>query len=413
MDTDTRERTEAATIAAPPTGQALVQRSAQAVSAALEAPAAEKEAVARFLAMSPDDPALLAVVALGKAYGLSPFLGELFVIDQQVKSRNAEGVLEKRWVKKPGAGRDGFLSVAQKSGVFRGLQADVVCANDTFEVDWTAPDPMDRPRVIHRHAPMKPGAAPGEARKYRGPIIGAWAIARRADQVPFFYFAPLLEHGKTWSNDRGESGWSGAWSYTSAMIVKAAGSYVLRMQFSITGIVPMDELKYDPALAEAGQLDISQVVDAEEAIPADIPEQLRARLANAIERSNELDPSLWPAAKVEMVLGGRKPSELERIAADIEKTNDAMVRRAAKAATMAKGESPEEVVDAEVVGQEETAPDQVSADELRSRLADAEARASAAQSEGEREAVEVEVEQIRTELEQLGEQDGSQGAMEV
>lgn len=257
QETQAAERVSGAVVADPAPASLPAVRRPDSIGAALVGSKRERETVAAFLNMNADDPALFGVMAIAKAYNLSPFLGELFVIDQKVKFRDATGKKVEKYVKKPGAGRDGFLSVAHKSGVHRGLQSDVVCALDSFDVRWDVyPNgqpipPEDRPFIAHRHAPLRPGGSVADARRYRGAIIGAWAKVSRSDQLPFFFFAPLSEHGKTWTSEDGKrSGWSGAWTYTSAMIVKAASSYALRIAYSITGVVPTDELRGNDPIFE-------------------------------------------------------------------------------------------------------------------------------------------------------------------
>ena len=56
----------------------------------------------------------------------------------------------------------------------------------------------------------------------------------RNGRLPVYYFAPWQEHMR----DPDKS----AWSYKSAMILKAAQSMALRLGYSITGLVPADEL---------------------------------------------------------------------------------------------------------------------------------------------------------------------------
>jgi hypothetical protein len=322
METEQAEGVAAGVVAPAPTGGALVRpTAAQSLQSATHHSTEELEAVARFLSVEASDPALLGLLALSKAYNLSPFLGEIILIDAQIKVRNADGKQEKKWIKRPAVGRDGFLSVAQKSGVHRGLQADVVCANDSFDVDWDVAAEV-APRVRHRHAPMGTGED-ADPRRYRGPIIGAWAKVTRTDQLPFFYFAPLREHGKTWTSDDGRAGWSGAWTYTSAMIVKAAASYALRIAYSVTGVVPLDELRLDPTaggmLLDAGPApELSEPEDAVSELEGISPE-LRKRLAELVAAINVLDPSApWTVSRIEMMWGGRSEAELEKVAEMLE-----------------------------------------------------------------------------------------------
>lgn len=310
-------------------------------------PRSQRAAVASFLDMRMDDPALPAVLAVQEATGLSVFNGELFAIEEKVPSRDAQGVVGEKWVRRPAAGRDGFLAVAERSGVFGGIVGDVVCANDLFDVDWSADSLKGGPPwVKHRHAPVQGGLASAEqSRAYRGPIIGAWAKGWRSDRAqPFFYFAPLNQHGRVFGTaEQGELSWLGAWEYTNAMILKCAMSYVLRILFVITGVLPADELKNDPTIAretltvsEAAErvrqtVNVAQVLAIPDAIPAG---PLHGRLLAAVEAANRLHPNAWTAAKVDMTMRGRPEEELATLAAEIEAGNERRVSAATSRAVM-------------------------------------------------------------------------------
>jgi hypothetical protein len=327
-------------------------------------PVRERRAVAAFLGMEVNDPALIAVMAVQESTGLSVFNGELFAIEQQVPSRDGEGVVSEKWVRRPAAGRDGFLRVAERSGVFGGIVGDVVCANDAFDVDWSMVNAAGGPPVVrHRHAPVANVATAREAREYRGPIIGAWAKGWRTDrQQPFFYFAPLKQHGRVWgSPSEGELSWLGAWEYTNAMILKCAMSYVLRILFVITGVLPADELKNDPSIArdilapggdtradrltDAAEqvrqaVDVSQVLDIPETIPPETDPKVRAKLLDALDAVTSIDPALWTSAKCSMVFAGRSSAELDAIADDIMVTVAARSATAEREAVMPSQERP-------------------------------------------------------------------------
>lgn len=311
--------------------------------------------IALFLNVSPTDPVLMPYLVTCATYGLSPIMGEIWLIPQRVKVRDGDAEsMQNRY--KPAVGRDGFLSIARRDARYRGLKGAVVCEHDSFEVDYDGSP--GEPRVLHRFA-SKPtifeedGQSP---ENYRGRILGAWAKCMVEGQDPVFYFASLREHGKLeqaweWGDkpgekilhwldeggkltlDRGVTGrpkmrWAGAWEYVSAMILKAAQSYVLRIGFGITGLAPADEMRMnDDALAL--QLD-SQPQGGRAMIGSgefdwsalDAPEELRERLRSAIDAANELAPMSWSAAKIEMVLLGRPVEELEVRAGEIEHEAD-------------------------------------------------------------------------------------------
>lgn len=349
----------------------------------------QKRPVAAFLGMALDDPALTAVLAVQRSTGLSVFNGELFAIEEKVPSRDAAGVVEEKWVRRPAAGRDGFLAVAERSGVFGGIVGDVVCANDTFEVDWSDSIERGAPFVRHRHAAMVGGGTASEMRAFRGPIIGAWAKGWREDRLqPFFYFAPLKQHGRVFgAPDSGELTWLGAWEYTNAMILKCAMSYVLRILFVITGVLPADEVKNDPTLSREFDIgaaaervkravDVSQVLDIPDAIPVGTPTEVRARLLAALDLATKADPALWPAAKCQMVFAGREPDDLMRIADDIAAGAMAVLATRERKAVMPSQDAPP-ADDLPVDGGQMPESD----DELLQALALARSKAGAAQTE--------------------------------
>jgi hypothetical protein len=86
------------------------KRTARPPDGAVKFPAAERRQVAEFLGLDKDDPVILGLIAVSRQSGLSVFTGELFAIDTLEPSRNAEGVIEERWTKRPAAGRDGLRS---------------------------------------------------------------------------------------------------------------------------------------------------------------------------------------------------------------------------------------------------------------------------------------------------------------
>jgi hypothetical protein len=112
-------------------------------------------------------------------------------------------------------GRDGYLKIAMMDPGYAGLQSFTVKEGDHFEID------VEANRVIHKF-----GAK-------RGPIIGAWAIARHTKRPPVMCFVEFGEY-------RGNSPiWS---KYPSAMIQKVAEVFVLRRQFNISGLVSQEEI---------------------------------------------------------------------------------------------------------------------------------------------------------------------------
>jgi RecT family len=307
-----------------------------------------RAAVARFLNIAESDPVLVPYLAVCATYGLSPIMGEIWLIPVKVKVRDGDATTnENRY--RPAVGRDGFLSIARRDTRFAGLKGAVVCEHDSFEVEYDGT--FDEPKVLHRFA-SKPTIfeADEDPGRYRGRILGAWAKCYVEGQPPQFYFASLREHGQLehsfeWGQGRGERlyhfldaegkrtlentgkplmKWAGAWEYVSAMILKAAQSYVLRIAMGITGLAPADEIKLNDATA-AAQLD-EQPQGGKAYVGAtdfdwgrlEAPEELSERIRVGVEAANELAPLSWAPAKIEMVLMGRPVEELEARAQEIE-----------------------------------------------------------------------------------------------
>jgi hypothetical protein len=186
----------------------------------------QRIALARYLGVAPDNPGLFPMLAVCAAWGLDPFAGQVWLIKQ--KGRSEDGA--ERW--RPSAGRDGYLAIANRQTDFKGVQGDVVRQHDKFDVEWqSTPDGMF-PTVKHSY--VQGLDEEGEV-KVRGEILGAWAILFRDGRLPVYYFAPWTEHRRDPEKT--------AWSYKSAMILKAAQSMVLRLGYSITGLVPYDEMR--------------------------------------------------------------------------------------------------------------------------------------------------------------------------
>lgn len=358
------------------------ERQLRGLELALRAFDAEQRlAVAQFLDIPPESPALMPYLALCAGLNLSPVMGHVWLIPKTIKGRDGE---EERKVYRPAIGRDGLLEKARqtkgKPGGFKGLRSNVVCERDTFEVS----DDGNEVTIMHRFA-SKPtafeaGVAPD---KWRGRVIGAWAKCFIDGEPPVFYYADLREHGRlrhTWAwNDaahkmrplyhdpagngkvtftemsdgirhRPVQEWEGAWSFLSTMILKAAQSYVLRIGLGVTGVVPVDELRSEdeytngPARETGPSIEHPGVIEEFAFDSLGAPEEVVERLTVAVQAANEGQPYSWPPAKCEMVMTGRTLEELVEIAEQIERENEARAQRAAGA-----GETEPAIHDAEVV----------------------------------------------------------------
>jgi len=353
------------------------------ISAALDIPPEHREAISQFLGIEADDPALPAYLAICEQYELSPFLGQIWLIETNEKIRDAEGKETNRKRKRPAAGRDGYLAIAQRTGLLKGVQSDVVFAHDTFEVDWGV-EPEKAPIIRHSYSPTE---------EDRGDILGAWAKAYRKDAYPTFYYARLKEHGKFGTNSgTGEAYWKGAWSYTSGMILKSAQSMALRIAFSITGVTPVDEQR-------EGEEPVAQI-EEEATIPWPEDPALRDRLQRAVDGANWLEPNRYGSAVLQMMLGGKSTDELTMLAIQIEGEN----------ARLAAERDRWQVTDAEVVPEAEEPVEaqtaQARIDELGHAIEDLRSAADEAETGVEREQLLEEVDHVEAERGELVERHG-------
>lgn len=282
----------------------------------------EITAIASFVGVAEDSPAMRPFLGVAAHLGLSPILGEIWLIEGSKWNKETR---EYEKFYRPSVGRDGFLKHAEERPAFKGLRSRAVCANDTFEVE----DDGWETKVLHRMASLQPGQDKGHESRWRGPVVGAWAKLYFSDgRPPLFYFAPAHEHVRTKVKD-GKTELMGAWGYMSAMCEKAAQSYVLRLGFRITGVIPRDELREDdpglgasapPAGAEAPSLADDPMVEITEKVTAldDISDDLRSQLLEALRAINDLSPFSWPPSKVDLRLGARTEDDVRKLLGEVE-----------------------------------------------------------------------------------------------
>lgn len=306
----------------------------------------ERQAMAKFLNIGATDSALVPFLAMAEQLDLSPFHGEIWLIKGRRKDAESGQYVD---FYRPTVGRDGLLKHARTKhkDSYGGLRFGVVCANDTFEVE----DDGYEIKVLHRMASLRPDLVGEHESRWRGKILGAWAKLYFKDgQPPMYYFAPAHEHVKV--EDKVVDGdkkriLAGAWSYTSTMIIKSAVSYVLRIGFGVTGIVPFDELRVDDpqmtgapagddtfaaAQGDAGALDEDpNPKNAAFIAELDLSEDLRGELTIALEQVNEIAPFSWTPAKVRMRLGSDCDEEKGRaVLAEVEGEYKALREREAE-----------------------------------------------------------------------------------
>lgn len=277
----------------------------------------ESATIASFLGLKSEqaERAMPAFLAFCAQWQLDPFAKQVWLME--VRGTNADGSKKLSVV----CGRDGYLAIANRQPDFLGIDGDVVHAQDHFKVSF-----KNGKREIEHTYEQGPGVFDDEHwHKQRGPVIGAWALVNRQGREPQYYFAPLREHGK----DPGTS----AWSYLSAMILKSAMSMALRLSYSVTGAVPVDEMRDGPDLDVAA--DATLVTEDLSEVPWGTDPELADRLQAAVRRANELEPHAYTGVQLEMMLKGQTRDRLVEIVETIEEAN---VSREAVAASIQDAE---------------------------------------------------------------------------
>jgi phage recombination protein Bet len=122
------------------------------------------------------------------------------------------------------AGRDGFLSIAQKSDRWNGMISSEVYQNDHFEVD-----------VIKGEISHKPNY------KERGALLGAYCLVKpKGVELATYEWAAIKDY------DKGQFIWN---SHKNEMIKKVAEIHALKKSFGIGGlysefeIIPLEVIK--------------------------------------------------------------------------------------------------------------------------------------------------------------------------
>ena len=157
-------------------------------------------------------------LGVAKSYSLDPFKKEIWCY----KDHKGNVVIF--------AGRDGFLAIASKNQLYRGVYSQAVYKNDIFEGDLNKPD-----TIIHKVNSFE-----------RGALLGAYAIVRMEG------CEPLLKMVKLDQYKRNSPTWN---SYPDAMICKVAESSALKIACGITGIsVGEEEVKETWSVAELALL---------------------------------------------------------------------------------------------------------------------------------------------------------------
>lgn len=331
------------------------------------------------------------VLELAAYYQLDAFSGEIW----GSKSQGRDG--------RPGqllimVGRDGLRKIVMRNKLE--MDGDVIRENDEFEVFRE----RDRTRTV-RHAYK------GVAEKDRGKIVGAWAEVWDADgKQRGFFVAPIEEYVPTSEGKLRHSPWG---AQVSVMILAAAERQAARQSTPLSGLLmegetALNEERAELAGSEESDAAIQAVIDSVDAEP-----ELQDRLYDAITEANRLAPNSYPAAKVQMVVAGKKDETLLREVENVE----AFVEHCRERAEAAAAEEPPEaeVVDGEPVEEdarpatEEEAAGQVAAeaadrDVLQHQVADLEAAiAEADEGSLERAELEAKLEEVTAQLAALDE----------
>lgn len=182
----------------------------------------------------------IAVIANSVAKGTNPT--ELAYFLNVAKSTGLNPFTKQIWCYKDNknnliimAGRDGFLSIAQKDKRWNGMTSTEFYSNDHFEVD-----------VINGIIDHKPNF------KDRGQLIGAYAFIKpKGIEQATFEYANLKDY------DKGQFIWN---SHKNEMIKKVAEIHALKKAFGIGGLYCEEE--YIPIKDNPDKLDKFQMLDA-------------------------------------------------------------------------------------------------------------------------------------------------------
>ena len=174
------------------------------------------------------------------------------------------------------AGRDGFLSKAQKNPAFNGIRSCEVRENDLWELD------IPNAEITHKITAKQ---------SERGAIVGAYAMIFRKAGEPTIEWAEFDTYNKRYS----------AWkSHPAEMIKKVAEAHALKKAFGISGIQSEYDWNVKDGIAKPIQ---TENVDAKIILSdADLKKQIESitdhdelidfALNNEIDTSPELSESV-------------------------------------------------------------------------------------------------------------------------
>lgn len=132
------------------------------------------------------------------------------------------------------AGRDGYLSKAQKNPIYGGLRSSEICELDVCVIDVPAGE------VDHKVSLNEP----------RGKILGAYCFVFRTNGEPTLEYVDFNTYNK------GQAAWK---SHSAEMIKKVAECHALKKAFGISGI----QCEYDFELRNGRAIPINSTRNVE------------------------------------------------------------------------------------------------------------------------------------------------------
>lgn len=267
----------------------------------------------RTVARGADDNAFLLFLELVGRYKLDPFAKQVYLA--KMPGKDGEPPIWTTIV-----ARDGLLAIANRYDDFEGMEGDVI-----YETDLISRTPEG---FQHTYEAI----AAGE--RLKGNIVGAWCrVSRRGRKDTFFLakFVSYKTNNKTWTK------------YPDAMILKVAESMALRKAFSITGLVPEDEVGayYDDRFGGVVEQNGGPVEQEPDWGP---DADMAARLQAAFQEANRIRPGAFLPQKIRLTLAGADQAKRTAVLQQVE---DFVVQNGGSIPI--EGEADEEPVDAEPV----------------------------------------------------------------
>lgn len=270
-------------------------------------PKKDREAIAAYHRVDPENPVVPVLLSFCVQYDLDPLGGHVWLTDENFERTVAKDgdpapkIRDAGAELKVGITRDGLLFLANRNPAYGGMEHDVVCENDSFQVKRDGGDVS----IFHEYPELPGGDAEGRVEDYRGEIVGAYCKTFVEGRKPTYYFAFMKEHGQFDVGDDEKREFYGAWKYQSAMILKAPQSVTLRLALGVTGVVGLDEIKRGKEDAPVAAASPTPMEDPAEYLAGlDLEKGLRTELTNAVERVNDLQANAWSLAKLKMRLEG-------------------------------------------------------------------------------------------------------------